>query len=244
LHGLPGDSRLWRRQLQALADEYTVVAWDAPGCGRSAAPPGDFGTQDVVGYLIAFLQALGLEQPHVLGLSWGGGLALELFRQAPKIPKTLLLCSAYAGWSGSLPADEVARRRDAYVGAARMPREQVIRSWAPGYFSRAAPVELVEEVVAMFSEFDPRVLATLARSFAETDLRDMLPTIDVPTLLLYGDADTRSPLSVAEALHAAIPRSTLVVLPGVGHINNIEAADRFNAEVRGFLDSVQKGKRH
>jgi pimeloyl-ACP methyl ester carboxylesterase len=70
LHGLPGDSRLWRRQLEALADEYTVIAWDAPGCGRSAAPPGDFGTQDVVGYLIGFIQALGLEQPHVQRRSW------------------------------------------------------------------------------------------------------------------------------------------------------------------------------
>jgi pimeloyl-ACP methyl ester carboxylesterase len=87
------------------------------------------------------------------------------------------------------------------------------------------------------SEFDPRVLSTLARSFAETDLRDMLPTIDIPTLLLYGDADTRAPLQVAEGLRVAIRGSRLVVLSGVGHVSNIEDAERFNAEVRKFLRS-------
>ncbi len=237
LHGLPGDSRLWRRQLDDLADEYTVIAWDAPGCGRSSAPSDDFGIRDVVSYLIGFLHALGLEQPHVLGLSWGAGLALELYRTAPTIPRTLLLASAYAGWAGSLPADVVTQRLNAYLRAAGMAREEEMRAWAPGFFGATAPEELVDEVVAIVSDFDPRVLSTLARSFAETDLRDVLPTIDIPTLLLYGDADTRSPLQVAEVLHAAIRGSTLVVLPGVGHVSNVEAAEQFNAEVRTFLRS-------
>ena len=66
----------------------------------------------------------------------------------------------------------------------------------------------------------------------------MLPNIDVPTLLLYGDADQRSPRDVAEALHAAIPGSHLVWLHGVGHQSNLEAPARFNDEVRAFLRSV------
>jgi len=78
----------------------------------------------------------------------------------------------------------------------------------------------------------------MARSFAEADLRDVFPLIDVPTLLLYGDKDVRAPLNVAEDLHAAIPRSRLVVLPGVGHVSNVEAAEPFTAEVRAFLRSV------
>lgn len=135
----------------------------------------------------------------------------------------------------------MAGRRDAYAGAACGPREQVIRGWAPGYFAGPVLAEVREEVVVQFSEFDPRVLASLARSFAETDLRDVLPTIDVPTLLLYGAGDVRLPLYVAEALHSAIPGSTLIILPGVGHISNVEAPDRFNAEVRGFLGAVRKG---
>mgnify|MGYP003287395470 CR=1 FL=1 len=63
----------------------------------------------------------------------------------------------------------------------------------------------------------------------------MLPHIDVPTLLMYGDRDVRAPLTVAEALHAAIPGSRLVVLPDAGHLCNIEAPDEFNDAVRHFL---------
>ena len=111
-----------------------------------------------------------------------------------------------------------------------------MRGWAPGFFSGPVPVEVVDEVVAIVSEFDPRVLSTLARSFAETDLRATCsPTTDIPTLLLYGDADTRAPLQVAEALHVAIRGSRLVVLPGVGHVSNIEDAEQFNTEVRKLL---------
>jgi pimeloyl-ACP methyl ester carboxylesterase len=78
----------------------------------------------------------------------------------------------------------------------------------------------------------------MARSFAEADIRDVLPRIDVPTLLLYGDKDVRSPLNVAEDHHATIPASRLVVVAGVGHLIDMEAADRFNAEVRTFLRST------
>jgi pimeloyl-ACP methyl ester carboxylesterase len=75
----------------------------------------------------------------------------------------------------------------------------------------------------------------MAYALAEADLRDMLPHIDVPTLLLYGDADQRSPLNVARELHARIPRSTLAVMPGLGHECYLESAERFSAEVLNFL---------
>ncbi len=74
----------------------------------------------------------------------------------------------------------------------------------------------------------------MARAAAE-DLRGALPLIAVPTLLVYGDNDVRAPLTVAERLHAEIACSTLVVLPGAGHVCNIEAASEFNRTVRTFL---------
>jgi pimeloyl-ACP methyl ester carboxylesterase len=70
------------------------------------------------------------------------------------------------------------------------------------------------------------------------DLRGALPGINVPTLLVYGDQDVRAPLTVAEDLQAAIPGSTLVVLPGVGHVCNIEAPEAFNGAVRNFLQTT------
>ena len=77
----------------------------------------------------------------------------------------------------------------------------------------------------------------MAHALADADLRDVLPSITVPTLLIYGDADERAPLTVAEDLHRRIPTSRLVVLPGLGHECYLEDPDRFNAEVRTFLRS-------
>jgi pimeloyl-ACP methyl ester carboxylesterase len=99
LHGGLGDSREWRRQLEGLADEFTVVAWDAPGCGGSSDPPAAWRLPDYADCLAGLIQVLELGRPHVGGLSWGGGLALELYRRHPQVPRSLVLASAYAGWA-------------------------------------------------------------------------------------------------------------------------------------------------
>jgi pimeloyl-ACP methyl ester carboxylesterase len=70
-------------------------------------------------------------------------------------------------------------------------------------------------------------------------VNDLLPAAREPTLLLYGDREVRSPVSVGEALQAKVPQSTLVVIPGFGHVSNFDAPGRFNAEVRRFLRSSQ-----
>ena len=86
--------------------------------------------------------------------------------------------------------------------------------------------------------FIPPVFGEFA-AFADADLRDVLPRIAVPTLLLYGDRDMRAPLNVAQDLHVKIPGPRLVVLKGAGHVCNVEAADSFNAELRTFLISAR-----
>ena len=235
LHGGLSDSREWRRQLEELSDEFTVVAWDAPGCGQSSDPPETFRLPEYAECLAAFIDALGLGRPHVLGLSFGAGLALELYHRHPTVPRTLVLASAYAGWAGSLPADVVDQRLQQALREADLPPDQVVPCYIPGLFTESAPAELIDEVVAIMSEFRPAGVRAMARAFAEADLRDVLPRINVPTLLLYGDADRRCPLNVAENLHARIPTSRLVVMHGVGHQSNVEAAERFNTEVRSFL---------
>lgn len=239
LHGGLSDSREWRRQLEELSDEFTVVAWDAPGCGQSSDPPETFRLPEYADCLTGFVDALGLGPPHVLGLSFGAGLALELYRRHPMVPKTLVLASAYAGWAGSLPADVVEQRLQQALWEADLPPDQLVPGYIPGLFTESAPAELIDEVVAIMSEFHPAGVRAMARAFAEADLRDVLPRINVPTLLLYGDADQRSPLNVAEDLLARIPTSRLVVMHGVGHQSNIEAAERFNSAVRSFLREVE-----
>jgi pimeloyl-ACP methyl ester carboxylesterase len=239
LHGGFGfDSRSWRRQLDALSDEFTVVAWDMPGCGRSADPPETFRASDFADCLADFIGALGLERPHLLGLSFGSALALELYRWHPAIPKSLILASAYAGWAGSLPAEAVDQRKQHAMGALNLSAEQWALEWSPSMLSPSAPAELVDEVVASLSAFHPTGQRVIIRAFGDQDLRDVLSHVTAPTLLLYGDCDVRSPISVGEDLHARIPGSQFVVLPGVGHVSNMEAPERFNAEVHRFLRSL------
>ena len=241
VHGGIGDGRgTWHRQLDGLSDEFTVVAWDAPGAGLSSDPPPWFRLPEYADCLAGFVSALGLGRPHVAGLSFGGGLALELYRRHPALPRTLILASAYAGWAGSLPPEVFEQRLKLALQSADLPPDRFVREVMPTLFSKSAPAEMVEEFAANVSGFHPAGLTAMARSFAEADLRDVLPRIDVPTLLLYGDDDVRAPLNVAEDLHAAITTSRLVVVPGVGHVINIEAGERFNAEVRAFLRPLQR----
>lgn len=236
LNGGVGDGPgTWRHQIDALSDEFTVVAWDAPGSGRSSDPPESFRLAQFADCLAGFVAALGLGRPHVAGLSFGAGLALELYRRHPAIPRSLVLAGAYAGWAGSLPPDVVEQRLQLALKLAELAPDELVRALLPTMVSESAPAEVLDQLAATMSEFHPVGFRVMARAFAEADVRDVLPRIQVPTLLLYGDRDVRAPLPVGEALHAAIPGSRLVVIPGVGHVSNIEAPERFNAELRDFL---------
>jgi pimeloyl-ACP methyl ester carboxylesterase len=104
LHGYVGDGpTTWRRQLDGLSDDFTVVAWDAPGAGRSSDPPEQFGLDGYADCLAGFLEKLSLATAYVAGLSFGGILALALQRRHFARSSALILASAYAGWAGSLP---------------------------------------------------------------------------------------------------------------------------------------------
>lgn len=235
LHGYVGDGpTTWRSQLDALSDEFTVVAWDAPGAGGSADPPEDFGMVGYADSLAGFVRVLGLDRPHVAGLSFGGALALELCRRHSAVPRTLILASAYAGWAGSLPAEVTELRLQQALVLADLSPHEFVGALLPTMFSGAPPAESVDAFGAAMRSFHPAGFRAMARAAAE-DLRAVLPLVTVPTLLVYGDSDVRAPLSVAETLHAAIAGSTLVVMPDAGHVCNIEAPEGFNTAVRTFL---------
>ena len=235
VHGATVDSRAWIPTIHDLAGTFTVVAWDAPGAGRSSDPPESFRLPDFADCLAGFIDEVGLDRPHVVGVSFGAALALQLYQRHPAVPRTLTLVGAYAGWAGSLPREIVDERlRRAIQNAERPPA-----SWAPEmvatYFSEAAPTNLIDEVVAIVSDCRPVWIRTAAYALAEADLRDALPEIGVPTLLLNGENDVRSSVTVAQDLRSKIPGSRLVVVPGVGHAVELEAPERFQAEIREFM---------
>ena len=236
LHGAFADGRQWIPQLDGLSDRFTVVAWDAPGCGGSFDPPEDFGLEGYADCLAAFVEALGLDRPHLGGLSFGSGLALEVFRRHPGLPRSLVLASAYAGWAGSLGREEAEARRAEFLRNADRPIEEVVPEFSATLFTDSVPAELVKETIELMTMATrPAGMRAMGNAFADADLRDLLPLVDIPTLLIWGSADQRSPVAVGEAMHTGIEGSKLVVLDGPGHVVNLEAPERFNDEVRSFL---------
>lgn len=235
LHGYIGDGpTTWRHQIDALSDDFTVIAWDAPGAGASSDPPETFGMAGYADCLARFIAALDLARPHVGGLSFGGAMAIELARRHPAVVRTLTLASAYAGWRGSLPPDVAEARLEQAMRLSELSADDFVATLLPTMFAEGTAQTTIDAFEAPMRAFHPQGFRAMARASAE-DLRDALPEIDVPTLLVYGDYDVRAPLAVGEHLHAEIAGSRLVVLPGVGHVCNIEAPDEFNATVREFL---------
>lgn len=239
VHGFVGAGRsTWSGQIEGLSDEFTVVAWDAPGAGRSAEPPEWFRLPDYAECLAAFVLALGLDRPHMVGLSFGGMLLIELCRRREALPRTLVLAGAYAGWAGSLDQAEVDERRKHCLWLSSLQPDAFADAIVPSMFSASVASETVAQFAASVRAFNPAGFRAMTHSSADADLRGVLPHITVPTLLLYGDQDTRAPVHVAQALRSAMPSSRLAVMPGVGHVSSVEAPELFNREVRQFLRSV------
>ena len=236
VHGAAEDGRLWKPQLDGLADEFTVVAWDEPGAGRSSAVPAGFTLADYALCLAGLVEALELGPAHVAGLSWGGTVVQELYRHRPELIATLILADTYAGWKGSLPAEEV---RSRVLGARAMLArpEGEFDPTLPGLFASGPAAEFIPLLEEIAADVRPETLRAEVSIMSAADERDLLPLIAVPTLLIWGELDARSPLAVAAELDAAIPDTELVVLPGCGHVSNLERPDAFNDAVRRFCRS-------
>ena len=233
VHGAGDDRRVWQPQLDGLADAFTVIAWDEPGAGRSSDLASTFGLRDYADCLAVLIEALELGPAHVAGLSWGGTVVLELYRRHPELVATLVLSDTYAGWKGSLPEEEVRAR----VASARQMLSAPFEEFdptLPGLFAGEAPSKFVALLKDMAAAVRPESLSTALRLMAEADQRDVLPRIAVPTLLIWGELDTRSPPTVARQFERAIPNAKLVLIPQCGHLSNLEQPGQFNAAVRQF----------
>ena len=233
VHGAAGDGRYWRGQLDSLSDAFTVVAWDEPGAGASSDLPTGFGLAEYADALAAVIAHLGLGPAHVAGLSWGGTVALELYRRHPERVASLVLVDTYAGWEGSLPAEEVAARLQGVREMLTAAPEDFDPTF-PGLFARDPEPDVAALLAETGADLRPASLEHQLELMAQADLNDVLPTITVPTLLLWGEHDARSPLDVARAFERAIPRAQLHVIPGAGHMSNLEAPYEFDAAIRRF----------
>jgi pimeloyl-ACP methyl ester carboxylesterase len=224
--------------LPDLARDHTVDAWDAPGFGQSSDIDDTWRAAQFADALAAFIDVLGLERPHLVGHSFGTMIALTVFQRHPAIPASLVLIGGYAGWAGSLPPDEVTRRLDMFLGMADLGEAFDPRSY-PGLFTDLIAADRDRALATMMREnIRPATIRAAGHVGAETDLRPMLPTVDIPTLILHGEADARSPLTNAHALHEAISTSQLTVLTNLGHACIVEDPETCTAEIRRFVRNL------
>jgi pimeloyl-ACP methyl ester carboxylesterase len=244
VHGGMSDSREWGPQVEDLSRGYDVIAVDVLGCGGSADPPEEFGLADHAHVLAGILDTLGISSAHVIGQSLGSVLALALYREHPHTVRSLILAGAYAGWAGSLPPEEVESRTRMVLETLERPVDE----WGPPFlatvYGAEAPAELMDASMAILRDVRPEASRRLVLAVASADLREMLPTITVPVLLIYGQGDQRAPAAVAAQLHAGIPGSRLVVVPDAGHAVNAEAPEEFDAAARAFLRTVAAAPSH
>jgi pimeloyl-ACP methyl ester carboxylesterase len=233
VHGSVEDGRVWQPQLAVLADEFTVVAWDEPGAGRSSELSAGFRLVDYADCLAGLIEGLELGPSHVAGFSWGSTIVLELYRRHPELVATLIFAGGYAGWKGSLSPEEVSAR---VGGVDRMlsAGAEGLGLILPGSFADGPPDEFVPLLEAIASDIRPYSIRAQVSVMAAADQRDLLPRITVPTLLIWGELDARSSLSVANQFQRAIPDTTLVVIPGAGHMCQLERPEQFNQAVRTF----------
>jgi pimeloyl-ACP methyl ester carboxylesterase len=228
LHGIGSNSRSWRRQLDGLSGDFNVVAWDAPGYGRSSDPPA--GVKPSMGFyadcLHRFLELLGLERIFLLGHSLGGVVALEFYRRYSASVRALILADTRC--SGSKAG---LQERLALIRSMTPAQLAVIR--ARKLLSRTAPPEVVDEVVSIMSEVRPPGYEFAAVALAESDMNDVLRDLRVPTLLIWGAEDEITP--VWEEIPPSIP---VEIIRDAGHLCYLERPDKFNRAVREFCCSV------
>ena len=233
LHGFIVDSRSWEPQIQQLSEHFTVIAWDAPGTGQSDDPPDGFTISDWADCLAQLLDSCGIDKGHILGLSWGGILAQEFYHRHPGRVSSLVLADTYAGWKGSLPESTAEQRLATCLQDASLPAAQFVPKYLKGMFGEKSTKETQKNLATMMSDFHPAGFRLMAMT-SNIDTRKILPTIEVPTLLIWGDQDKRAPLDFAQQMLAAIPRAKLAIIKGAGHVSNMEAPAEFNKIVKDF----------
>ncbi len=218
MHGWGCDHSIWAGVQAHLEGRFRVTALDFPGFGDSAEPPVAWGMDDYAAWFDDFLKARKIEDPVLVGHSFGGRVAI-IHGARHKVNKIVLVDAA-----GVKPRRSLSYYIKVYSfkAAKRFLPSKIIDVWR----ARAGSAD--------YRAASPVMRATLSRVVNE-DLRRYMPDIKVPTLLVWGANDTATPVADARKMEKLIPDAGLVVFDGTGHYSFLERAGQFNAILDSFL---------
>lgn len=226
LHGWGCDHTIWEGVQKHLEDRFRVTSVDLPGFGESDEPPVAWGVGEYAVHLEMLVEELRIVNPVIFGHSHGGRVAI-LYGSRNPVRKMVLVDAA-----GVKP-----RRSLKYY--AKVYSFKAMKRLAPLIVGKKRAEKMIEErrqrsASADYKAASPVMRATLSRVVNE-DLRRVMPHIQAPTLLVWGDRDTATPLSDAKKMEKLIPDAGIVVFPGAGHYSFLERPAQFAAVIDSFL---------
>ncbi len=241
IHGHPLDHTMWRPQVEFLSPKYRVIVPELRGYGVTPLPPSKRVTllDDFAEDILALADHLRIERFAIVGLSLGGQITLEVYRQASQRIRALVLADTFA----SLDTPEMKQTRldtaDRFdrEGFGNFATESLHKMMTPAN-AQALPA-VAEHIIRMVHDSNPHGAAAALRG--RTMRRDYIPLLGqimVPSLIIVGcyDAFTHVPLS--EEMHRGIPGSRLEIIEDSGHMTNLERPDEFNTILGSFLESL------
>lgn len=237
LHGLGGSRFAWESQLKAFSNSYRCVAWDMPGYGNSQSLD-NLTFNSIVDSITNFLDILGAEKAHLIGLSFGGMHALHTAILAPERVSSLVIAdsSPSFGLDGTDPEIWIEQRLK-QIKLGKEPKdfaEQVLRSISGPNFKGNE----LENAIYAFSRISPEAFGASCRCLTTHDVTKELPLISSPTLVIVGELDEETPPSYAHLLAEEIPDAKFLQVEGSGHLTPSEKPDEFNSAVTSFLLSL------
>jgi len=240
LHGFPLNNGMWAPQYSDLYDLARMIAPDYPGHGSSDPLSDTYSIELIAQQCFDLLDGLNVNQPVVLcGLSMGGYVALEMYRQAPQRIKGLVLTSTRA------TADSAAQKsiRESQITQISNGRfDTVINDLHPQLFSPVTHQEdkellhYIREIMNTTSQ--QGAIGSLRAMKNRADPTHLLSKITVPTIVIYGEDDEIISLDTAAALAEAIPTAELHIIPDAGHLPNLEQPEIYNDISASFLEEL------
>jgi pimeloyl-ACP methyl ester carboxylesterase len=227
-HGTPWSSELWRPFAEALAPAFTVYLWDMPGYGVSSKHPEHRVSLDVQGEVFADLLAWwGLDSPHVVAHDYGGAVALRahLLHQRRFASLALVDVVALAPW-GSEFFRLVREHPDVFVALPRAVHEGALRAYIEGASHVGVTPAAMDSLLAPWA--DEAGKAAFYRQVAQADqaytdeIEPLYPNLKLPVLVVWGCEDTWIPVARAHRLHKLIPGAELELIPGAGHLVQLD----------------------